>query len=75
MLRASSPVGVPPRAASVPQSQLSVAKTQVLCPAAKGISIQDNPSPSPLGSSVQVAPKAKGKGLMSEPELKKLRKL
>ena len=47
----------------------------MLRPVAKGISIQDAPSPSPLDSSVQVDPEAKGKGPMSEPELKKLRKL
>ena len=50
--RASSPVGVPPHAASVPRSQLGVAKTAVLRPVAKGISIQDAPSPSPLASSM-----------------------
>ena len=75
VLRASFPVGVPPRAASVPQSQLGVAKTPVLHPAAKDISIQDDQSPSPLGSFVQVDPETKGKGPMLEPELKKLRKL
>ena len=42
---------------------------------AKGVSIHDDPSPSPLGSSMQVDPEAKGKGLMSELEFKKLRKL
>ena len=39
VFRASSPVGVPPHAASVPRSQLGVAKTAVLRPVAKGISI------------------------------------
>ena len=75
VLRASSPIGVRPRAASVPRSQLSIAKTPVLHPAAKGISIQDDPSLPPQGSFVQVDSEAKGKGPMSEPELKKLRKL
>ena len=75
VFRASSPVGVPPRTASVPRSQLGVAKTAVLRPVAKGISIQNDPSPSPSGSSVQIDPVSKGKGPMSEPKPKKLRKL
>ena len=75
MFRASSLIGVPPRAASVPRSQFGVAKTAVLRPVDKSISIQDNPSPSPSSSSVQIDPEAKGKGPMLEPKLKKLRKL
>ena len=75
VFRASSLVGVPPCAPSVPRFQLGVAKTAVLRLVAKGISIQDDPSLSPSGSSVQIDPEAKGKGPMSEPELKKLRKL
>ena len=75
VFRASSPIGVPPRAASVPRSQLGVAKMAVLRRVAKGISIQDDPSPSPSGSSVQTDPVSKGKGPMSEPKPKKLRKL
>ena len=75
MFRASSPAGVPPRAASVPRSQLGVAKTTVLCPIAQGITIQADPSPSLSSSSGQTDPASKGTGLMSDPELKKLRKL
>ena len=75
VFRASSPVGVRPRIASVPRSQLGVAKTAVLRLVAKGISIQDDPSPSPSGSSVQTNHVSKGKGPMSEPEPKKLKKL